>query len=62
MTASGVSFVPGTTGTLYSGDIVGLDGTNIVAAVRDGSGDRLRLDFALTIDTSSGTVSGTVST
>lgn len=61
MTASGVSFVPGTTGTVYSGDIDSLAGTDIGATVRDGNGDRLELSFALSIDTASGTVTGTVS-
>jgi len=62
MTASGVTFVPQTTGTLYSGTIDSLDGTNVGAVVRDGSGDRLQLDFSLSIDTAAGTVTGTVAT
>jgi hypothetical protein len=61
MTASGVSFVPGTTGTTYTGSIVSLDGTNIGAVVRDTRGDRLDLSFVLSIDTATGEVSGTVS-
>jgi hypothetical protein len=59
MTASGVSFVPQTTGTVYSGSITSLAGTDIGAVVRDGSGDRLVLGLALSIDNATGTVSGT---
>lgn len=62
MTASGVTFVPQTTGTLYSGTIESLAGTNVGAVVRDGNGDRLQLNFALSIDTAGGTVTGTVET
>lgn len=62
MTAGGVSFVPATTGAVYTGSIVSLDGTDVGARVRDAAGDRLRLDFSLSIDTSSGSVSGTVTT
>jgi hypothetical protein len=60
MTASGVTFVPAATGTLYSGTISSLSGTNVGAIVSDGRGHRLNLDFALSIDNSSGAVSGTV--
>jgi DMSO/TMAO reductase YedYZ heme-binding membrane subunit len=62
MTAGGVSFVPATTGSVYTGRIVSLAGTDVGASVRDASGHRLRLDFSLSIDTASGSVSGTVST
>ena len=58
MTASGVSFVPATTRAVYSGSITGLDGTNVVANVRDAAGDRLRLGFQLQIDSLSQSVSG----
>ena len=61
MTASGVTFVPATTGTVYTGTISSLSGTNVGATVSDGNGDRLDLSFALTIDNSTGTVTGTVS-
>lgn len=60
MTASGVSFVPATTGTVYSGTISSLSGTNVGAVVRDGNGDRLDLSFALSIDNATGAVTGTV--
>jgi Ferric reductase like transmembrane component len=62
MTASGVTFVPQTTGTVYSGTIDALDGTDIGAVVRDGNGERLNLRFARNIDTESGNVTGTVTT
>lgn len=61
MTASGVSFVPATTDMVYTGSIDSLDGTNIGAVVRDGNGDSLDLSFALSIDTATGAVTGTVS-
>ena len=62
MTAGGASFVPATTGSVYTGRIVSLAGTDVAVSVRDANGHRLRLDFSLSIDTSSGSVSGTVST
>jgi sulfoxide reductase heme-binding subunit YedZ len=60
MTASGVSFVPASTRAVYTGNVTGLAGSDVVATVADGSGDRLRLHFSLTIDTAAQTVSGTV--
>ncbi|HEY2326352.1 MAG TPA: ferric reductase-like transmembrane domain-containing protein [Gaiellaceae bacterium] len=60
MTASGVSFVPASTRTVYSGTITGLNGTEIAASVSDPAGHSLSLDFALSIDPSSGSVDGTV--
>ena len=60
MTAGGVSFVPATTRTVYTGGIVALRGTDVGAVVRDGAGDRLLLRFSLSIDTASGSVTGTV--
>jgi hypothetical protein len=61
MTASGVSFVPATTRSVYSGNITGLQGTEISATVTGPHGHSLSLDFALSIDPNSGNVSGTVS-
>lgn len=58
MTASGVSFVPATTRAVYAGKVVALDGSRVVADVRDAAGDRLRLGFQLQIDPSSQAVSG----
>lgn len=60
MTASGVSFVPATTRSVYTGTITGLRGTEIAASVTGPNGHSLSLDFALSIDPSSGNVSGTV--
>ena len=61
MTASGVTFVPQTTDTVFSGSVNSLQGTDIGAAVSDASGDSLNLNFALSIDNASGSVTGTVS-
>lgn len=58
MTASGVSFVPATTRAVYAGKVVALDGSRVVADVRDAAGDRLQLGFQLQIDPQSQTVSG----
>jgi hypothetical protein len=58
MTASGVSFVPATTRAVYAGKVVALDGSRVVAEVRDAAGDRLRLGFQLQIDPASRAVSG----
>ena len=59
MTESGVSFMAATR-TLYSGAVTALDGRRVEAIVANPTGRRLRLDFALSIDTSAGTVTGTV--
>jgi DMSO/TMAO reductase YedYZ heme-binding membrane subunit len=58
MTASGVSFVPATTRAVYAGKVVALDGSRVVADVRDAAGDKLQLGFQLQIDPASRTVSG----
>jgi sulfoxide reductase heme-binding subunit YedZ len=60
MTASGVSFVPATTRSVYTGTIVALQGTVVVADVQDSAGHSLQLQFGLNIDRNSGTVSGSV--
>lgn len=60
MTASGVSFVPATTRSVYTGSVVGLEGSRVEAAVRDSAGNRLRLAFSLSIDAARGSVSGVV--
>ncbi|HEY3961225.1 MAG TPA: ferric reductase-like transmembrane domain-containing protein [Gaiellaceae bacterium] len=60
MTASGVSFVPATTRSVYTGTIVGLQGSDVTANVKDGAGHSLQLEFGLNIDRSTGDVSGTV--
>jgi methionine sulfoxide reductase heme-binding subunit len=60
MTASGVSFVPATTGSVYTGSVVGLEGSRVRAVVRDSAGNRLSLQFALSIDQARSSVSGVV--
>jgi DMSO/TMAO reductase YedYZ heme-binding membrane subunit len=62
LTASGVSFVPATTRTVYTGQVSGLEDQHVVADVRDGAGDRLRLDFQLSIDDATHAVTGVVTT
>ncbi len=46
---------------LYRGRILSLDGTNIVAHLRDANGTRITLTMELTVDTQSNAVGGTVS-
>ncbi len=60
LTASGVSFVPATTGAVYSGAVTGLQGSDVAATVRDPAGDRLALAFGLHIDASTQRVLGQV--
>jgi len=62
LTASGASFVPATTRSIYTGQVVGLDGQHVVVAVRDGAGHDLRLDFRLSIDGRTHAVTGVVTT
>jgi hypothetical protein len=59
MTASGVSYVPAGTRTVYDGSVTTLDGQTVAAQVASGS-TQLRLLFSLNIDAGSGTVSGLV--
>ncbi len=61
LTASGVSFVPATTGSVYEGRVIGLDGNAVAADVVDATGDRLRLSLALAIDSGTNTVRGDIS-
>ena len=60
MTASGVSYVPHGTRTVYTGSVDELAGQEVIALVSADADHRLRLDFRLSIDTQAGTVSGTV--
>ncbi|HEY8647168.1 MAG TPA: ferric reductase-like transmembrane domain-containing protein [Gaiellaceae bacterium] len=60
MTASGVSYVPAGTGTVYLGKVTALDGQRVFASVADHVGDQLQLAFALNIDTVNRVVTGTV--
>ena len=62
LTASGVSFVPATTRSVYTGRVVGLEEQHVVAEVRDAAGNRLRLYFQLSIDGVSRAVTGVVTT
>lgn len=60
MTESGVSFVPATTRSVYTGRIVALAGSDLTARVRDGAGQTLLLRFSLALDPASGSASGVV--
>lgn len=60
MTASGVSFVPAGTGTLYTGSITSLAGQQVDTMVKTSSGRHLRLRFAFRIDAAAGVVGGSV--
>ena len=60
MDASGVSFVPATTRTVYLGSVTALEGNLIGAHVRDAAGDRLNLMLSLSLDQSSGAATGSV--
>lgn len=60
--ASGVSFVPATTRAVYFGRVTALQGSLIGAHVKDANGDALDLRMALTLDSESGTASGSVRT
>jgi hypothetical protein len=60
MTASGVSYVPAGTGTVYIGTVTSLSGQQVVASVTTSSGAHLQLSFILNIDTTTGVVTGTV--
>jgi len=60
MTASGVSYVPAGTRTVYYGSVSGLEGSRVIADLATSSGARLRLDFVLNIDTASHVVTGSV--
>jgi sulfoxide reductase heme-binding subunit YedZ len=60
MTASGVSYVPAGTGATYIGTVTALSGQQVVARLTTGSGAHLQLAFVLNIDTTTGSVNGTV--
>jgi sulfoxide reductase heme-binding subunit YedZ len=60
MTASGVSFVPATTRSVYFGSVTGLNGLLVSASVKDAAGDRLQLTVALSLDAGAGTATGVV--
>lgn len=60
MTASGVSYVPAGTRTVYVGSVNGLDGPRVFASVVARGGQRLQLSFDLNIDGQRGVVTGTM--
>jgi hypothetical protein len=60
MTASGLSYVPAGTRTVYLGHVTALDGQRVFATVTDHAGARIQLAFALSIDTASQVVTGTL--
>ncbi len=60
MTASGVSYVPAGTQTVYLGSVASLSGQSVVVEVATTSGARLHLSFVLNIDTQNKTVTGTL--
>jgi hypothetical protein len=60
MTASGVSYVPAGTRTIYFGAVKALDGQRVLASVVDHAGSRIQLAFVLAIDTASNAVTGSV--
>jgi hypothetical protein len=60
MTASGLSYVPAGTRTVYLGHVAALDGQRVFATVTDHAGARIQLAFALSIDTVSQVVTGTL--
>jgi methionine sulfoxide reductase heme-binding subunit len=61
MTASGVSYVPAGTRTVYFGKVTGLDGQRVFATVANHDGAQIQLAFVLAIDTVSHVVTGSVS-
>jgi hypothetical protein len=58
MTASGVSYVPAGTSTVYIGSVTGLDGPRVFADAVAHGGQRLQLSFDLNIDAERNVVSG----
>jgi sulfoxide reductase heme-binding subunit YedZ len=60
MTRSSVSFGPRAAPQAYSGQIVSLSGSRLVASVRNSSGTALSLDIDLRLDPSSRTLSGSL--
>ena len=60
MTASGVSYVPKGTSTVYLGDVTQLAGSRVTASLATTAGARLQLDFELNIDSVNKTVTGAV--
>jgi hypothetical protein len=60
MTQGSVSLGPNGNPNLYTGHVLGLQGSRIVAAAQNSDGSAMRLDIDVSLDQSSGSVSGTV--
>jgi hypothetical protein len=60
MQSSDVAYATAGSGAAYRGQVVSLAGTQITAVVSDSAGRHLRLDLALQINSSSGSVGGTL--
>jgi methionine sulfoxide reductase heme-binding subunit len=60
MTGSSVSFGPRAAPQAYSGQIVSLEGSRLMASVRNSSGSALGLEIVLNLDPSSRTLSGSL--
>jgi hypothetical protein len=60
MTGSSVDFGPRGAPQTYSGQIVSLEGSHLVASVHDSSGSALGLEIVLNLDPSSRTLSGSL--
>jgi hypothetical protein len=60
MAASGVSYVPAGTRTIYFGEVTALDGQRVLASVVNHAGARIQLAFVLAIDTARNAVTGSV--
>jgi len=60
MTASGVSYVPAGTQTVFLGTVGTLDGSRVVAVVTTRAGQSIRLEFLLALDMTRGSASGSV--
>jgi hypothetical protein len=60
MTQGSVSLGPRGEPTLYTGHVVGLQGSRIVAAAQSSDGTAMRLAIDVTIDQANASVNGTV--
>jgi hypothetical protein len=61
MRESQVNYRDATTGAVFTGSIVGLDGNRVAADVVSSTGSRLRLLLVLQIEQQAGTVGGSIS-
>jgi hypothetical protein len=60
MTQGSVSLGPSANPNLYTGRVVGLQGSRIVAVAQSSDGSAMRLDIDVSLDQATGNVSGTV--